>query len=249
MTYIRSALHRTPLLFAWGWVKKWFCQPQSQNNEAEILDELVHRYAVPRTFVEFGFGAWEFNCAGLIRGFEGLLIDGNRRAVRYARMVLPRNISCECQWLDLEHLAIIRNFAQKKPLGILSVDVDGNDYWILRALIDLNPALVIVEFNPTFGLEPISVPYDATFTGFSKHASGFYYGASLAAMNHLCRKHGYTLVALSTPIVNAFFIRDDLLESATYGADFFTECAPAIRALALDPQSDLFDLPLVDVTK
>lgn len=249
MKAVRLILRQTPLLFVWGWLKKWFVQPKSQNDEAEILDELVKKYPIPATFVEFGFSAWEFNCAGLLKGFDGLLIDGDSRAVRYARIVLPRNVRCESQWLDLGHLDIIRDFARQRPLGILSVDVDGNDYWLLQALLDLGPALVIVEYNPSFGLRPVSVPYDAAFSRFSKHESGLYYGASLAAMNHLCERRGYKLVALSSPRVNAFFIRGDLVHLADTKGDLYAESAASIRALEVSPQSDLSVLPLVDVTK
>jgi len=249
MKRIRSYLRRTPLLYVWGWTKRFFVRPRSQNDEAEILDILVANYRIPRTFVEFGFGAWEFNCAGLVADFDGLLIDGDQRNVRYARIVLPRNIRCESQWLDIDHLDLIRQFAQEKPLGILSVDVDGNDYWLLRALIDLNPALIIVEYNASFGLRPVTVPYDPAFRRFEKHPDGWYYGASLAAMNYLCSQHGYSLVALSSNNVNAFFLRGDLRDPKQTSSDIYEDCAPLVRKLQAAPDSEVFSLPLVDVTQ
>jgi len=208
---LKQVLKRTPAVYPWIWYRKRFAPARSQSDESRILEAFVARYPVPKLFIEFGFGTWEFNCAALAASFDGLLLDGDLENVRYARKAMPARIRCEHVWLTLETIVIIEQFAHGKEVGILSVDVDGNDYWLLRRLIDLKPAVVVCEFNRTFGHRPISVPYDANFERFEKHSSGLYFGASLAALDHLCRQHGYSLMAVSSNGVNAFFVRRDLL--------------------------------------
>lgn len=244
---IKQALKRTPVLDAWIWYRRRFAPAQSQSNESDILQGLVARYPVPATFVEFGFGVWEFNCARLTGAFDGLLLDGDGDNVAYAKRALPQHIHCEHCWVTLETLAVVERFARGKPLGILSIDVDGNDYWFLRRLIGLAPAIVVCEFNPVFGLRPISVPYDERFERFQKHDSGLYFGVSLSALDHLCQQHGYTLMAISSNGVNAFFVRNDLLLPGDAAVDFGYLGVQASGAA--DPFDAVAMLDFVDVTR
>lgn len=113
---------------------------------------------MPRTFVEFGLHPIEFNCAKIARDPEwrGLLIDGNARQVADARGLLHDRIEIENRFLTLDNINSIKlRFGQ---IGILSIDVDGNDYWFLEKLIDTNPGVICVEYNSSFGLEPAPFP-------------------------------------------------------------------------------------------
>jgi len=184
---------------------------RSQSNEQEILARLAHQTRAPKTFVEFGFHWREFNCIGLIREYGGLLIDGNDRNVRLARRIFPRNIRVEARFLTLENIDFIEQHFAGRPLGILSIDVDGNDYWFLKRLLPMRPAIVAVEYNASLLLKPITVPYKPDFDRFKEHASGLFHGASLTALAELCRQQGYSLVAISDSGVNAFFVRNELL--------------------------------------
>lgn len=186
----------------------------SQSNEKEILIGLTRKIDVPTTFVEFGFHWNEFNCIGLTRKFRGLLIDGSTETVLLAKRFLPRNIDVEARFLTLDNIGFIEERFRDRPLGILSIDVDGNDYWFLERLISLKPAVIAIEYNASFLLRCITVPYKPDFERHREHSSGFYCGASLAAIAHLCREHGYSLVAISDSGVNAFFVRNDLLTPA-----------------------------------
>jgi len=247
MASLKQMLKRTPVLDLWIWYRIRFLPARSQSNESEILQRLVDRYPVPAFFVEFGFGVWEFNCGRLTDSFDGLLLDGGGDNVAYAKRALPPRIHCEHCWLTLETLEIVERFAKGRPIGILSVDVDGNDYWFLRRLIGLAPAIVVCEFNPVFGLRSISVPYDEHFERFKKHASGLYFGASLSALNHLCQQHGYTLMAISSNGVNAFFVRSDLLLPGDVEVDMGYLGAHASRRVD-DPFDAVAALDYVDVT-
>jgi hypothetical protein len=186
---------------------------KGQSNESRILSNLAKD--APRTFIEFGFHPIEFNCAALARdtGWRGLLIDGSSRQVEDARAILPSRVEVADCFLTLDNLDLIRSkFSQ---LGVLSIDIDGNDYWILKALIDINPTVICVEYNASFGLEPISVPYDPTFDRHEKHPSGWYHGASLTALAKLCTSKGYGLASISDVGANAFFTRTGKLDPAT----------------------------------
>ena len=153
---------------------------------------------------------------------------------------------CLHQWLTLESLDVVEEFVGGRPLGILSVDVDGNDYWFLRKLIGMRPAVIVCEFNRAFAGRPITVPYDASFDRFAKHPSGLYFGASLSALDHLCGGHGYVLRAISSNGVNAFYVRTDLLPAADMSAESRIELTSAGGG---DPFDVIAALPFVDVTQ
>jgi hypothetical protein len=179
---------------------------KSESDEIPIVSRLTRN--VPRTFIEFGFHPVEFNCVELAkrRDWRGLLIDGNEEQVGDARSLWPDRIEAVHSFLTLDNLDFIRK--QFPELGILSIDVDGNDYWFLKALIDLSPSLIIVEYNSTLGFEPITVPYDPSFARHDKHKLGWYHGASLTALAKLCAEHGYGLAAGTDGSCNAFFTKN-----------------------------------------
>ena len=180
-----------------------------QSDEGEILMRLAVQQNAPKTFIEFGFHAAEFNCAELIHDFQGLLIDGNHWEVEDAKIYLPRSVNVRQEFLTLENIDFVRNAFPK--LGILSIDVDGNDYWFLDALIAIEPTIISVEYNASFGLESVTVPYDPQFERGKKHPSGWYHGASLTALDKLARRHGYGLAAVASAGGNAFFTKDGRL--------------------------------------
>ena len=217
MTMLRalnSIAKHTPLARPLIFAKSFVAKPKSQNAEVEVLARLLARYDVPRRFVEFGFSGWEFNCAGLIKDWQGLLIDGDSYNVTIARTILSKRIQSYHCWITLENIQIVREYASHGAIGVLSIDVDGNDYWFLEALIDLKPAIIISEYNSSFGLVPVTVPYDPAFDRREKHPSGTYYGASLSALTHLAQTNGYSLIEVEQSGVNAFFLRSDLLAPA-----------------------------------
>jgi hypothetical protein len=227
----------------------------SQSNEAAVLARIISAVEpVPKVFIEFGFSGWEFNCIDLARNpeWEGLLLDGDRYNATIARTIYHRGIQARQLWITLETLQHVVDYARGRELGVMSIDVDGNDYWFLKHLIGLRPAIISVEVNVSLGLRPLTVPYDPAFDRTKKHESWEYYGASLTAMHHLCRQHDYSLVAMSGNGVNAFFVRDEKM-------------TPALRALSPEQArrkkvypdgriaptdwEQIQDMPYVDVTR
>jgi hypothetical protein len=199
---------------------------RSQSDEAEILARLVEQLDAPRSFLEFGFSPSELNCASLLHTCRGLLVDGDPGTVESARRVMPRKVKAMQLFLDLYNLHALGDRFRPAELGVLSIDVDGNDYWFLEALLPrLEPAIAAVEYNASFGLRPLTVPYDPAFDRHEKHPSGWYEGASLEALTRLCARHGYRLVAVSSGGNNAFYARRDLEELPTLEvADAYREC-------------------------
>src|SRR6266436_4371786 len=101
---------------------------RSQSDEARIISQLAESIDAPKTFIEFGFHPIEFNCVSLVRNadWQGMLIDGSARQVSDARALLPKRIEIVEAFLTLNNLDFIKS--RFRSLGVLSIDVDGNDY-------------------------------------------------------------------------------------------------------------------------
>ena len=249
LSLVKSLVKKTPLARPYIYLKGKVTRPSSQNDEARIIARLIERFDVPHCFVEFGFGGWEFNCAELAYDWDGLLLDGDAYNVTIARTLFPRRVKAERLWITRESLAAVHRFAAGREVGILSVDVDGNDYWFVENLLPIRPAMLIVEYNSTLGMRPISIPYDPTFY-YRNHDTIYYYGASLVAFADLARAHGYYLIEVQDSGINAFFIRDDLLGPSDRPLD----PAMAYRAQAYpdgstpdDRWEEVKDMPFVNV--
>lgn len=105
---------------------------------------------------------------------------------------------------------IIKSAGIEGEIGLLSVDIDGNDYWVFENIDCVNPQILIMEYNSMFGdTHKISVPYDENFVRSQKHYSNLYYGASIAALCDIANKKGYDLVGSNSFGNNLFFIRHD----------------------------------------
>ncbi|MDO8288331.1 MAG: hypothetical protein Q7T44_03855 [Parvibaculum sp.] len=191
----------------------------SQWGEDGIVEWLVSQLdGVEDRFIEFGVETFkEANCRFLLenRNWKGLVLDGsenNMRAMCNAAFYWMHDITGVPAFVTAENInSLITEVGFAGPLGILSVDIDGNDYWVWRAIECVNPAIVICEVNPVLGdMHPVTVPYDPAFWRFNAHSSGVYFGASIAALRHLAVKKGYTFVGTSSTGINAFFVRNDL---------------------------------------
>jgi len=226
----------------------------SQNEEDGVLAAIYRRIgATDHRCVEIGCGLNGGNSGFLIRdcGWSGLLMDARARAIKTIRRRFAGHAAvahkgrATCENVN----GLLEQYGFTGDLDLLSIDVDGVDYWIWKSLTACRPRVVVVEYNWLFGAErAVTVPYDPRFDLRTVPTRG-YRGASLAALVHLGRHKGYHLVA--TERVNAFFVRDDVQPTVAE-----VDVARAYRAPNNQPsgQGDVFrkieaaDLPLVTVT-
>ena len=149
-------------------------------------------------------------------GWHGLFIDGNQRSIKrgqkfYARYPHPWYFQpkFKCAMVIRENVnELIQEAGFSGEIGLLSIDIDGNDYWIWDAVKVVNPRVVIIETHNEFGMRNIVVPYDRNYVYPGKHP--LYHGASPVAMNNLAKRKGYRLVGANQLASNFIFVRNDL---------------------------------------
>jgi hypothetical protein len=192
----------------------------SQWGEDGIIDHLVRSIPINnKSFVEFGVETYvEANTLFLLkqRNWRGLVIDGsqaNIQAIKRSSTYWKYDLQAICAFIDKDNINhLIQSYGLYGDIGILSVDVDGNDYWIWQAIDCISPRIVIAEYNSVFGpVSPLSVPYDPCFVRTLKHQSKLYYGASISALSYLAKEKGYCLVAGNSAGNNVFFVRSDCM--------------------------------------
>lgn len=191
----------------------------SQNGEDGILRHLFAEAGFrSRRLVEFGFGAVQCNALRLVlhEGFGGLLMDGSAENVDFFNRAAARRglsgIVAVQKFLDRENLeSAILEHGIEGDIDLLSLDVDGNDYWFWESLNRVSARLACIEYNAGMGPEVSwTVPYDPAFERYAKHPSGFFHGASLRALASLGQRKGYRLVGCDSTGTNAFFLREDV---------------------------------------
>jgi hypothetical protein len=97
---------------------------------------------------------------------------------------------------------------------LLSIDVDGNDYWIWEAIKAVSPQIVICEYNSLWGNEKsLAVAYDPSFSITEAHYSHLYYGASMKALTNLAASKGYSFLGSNSMGVNLFFVKNEYFSS------------------------------------
>jgi len=162
------------------------------------------------------------NCANLAInfGWHGLFIDRNLAYIERGQKYYASHADTElfppkfsCAIVRRENInQIIEEAGFSGEVDVLSIDIDGNDYWVLDAIEVVSPRIVIVEYNSVFGPSvAVTVPYDPVFDRSRVHYSNLYYGASLSALAHLMQSRGYALVGSNRAGNNAFFVRRDAL--------------------------------------
>ncbi len=194
----------------------FFKESRSQNeNQENLFLNYLSEFIIKKTFIEIGFHHLEFNCISLIKkNFKGLMIDGGRPIniyiLKFIIFILRKDITILKRHLTIDNVLESIKF---EDIGCLSIDIDGNDYWILKKIIESNifPEVIIVEYNASFLDRSISIPYDDLFDRKKKHKSGFYHGASLSAFYKILNSKNYNLVKIIGG-ANAIFVNDDLLK-------------------------------------
>ncbi len=196
----------------------------SQWGEDGIIQHLISRANVSTdVFVEIGVQDYaESNTRFLLmnNNWRGVIVDGDdghRHFAQAHELDWRYDLQIETSFVTAENVAeTLRRTNVPEEFGLLSIDVDGVDYWLWSALEDYRPSIVVCEYNSVLGpTTPITVPYDPDFVRGNAHYSHIYFGASLAALDHLASSRGYSLVGCDRSGTNAFFVRTDQLGTLT----------------------------------
>lgn len=241
----------------------------SQWGEDGIIAWLVRTVDVGRkVFVEFGVGDYsEANTRFLAEhdNWTGLLLDASRKNVeriRSSEVCWRQNLRAIPAWVTRDNInRLLSENGFNGDIGLLSIDVDGNDYWVWKAIDTINPAIVVVEYNYRFGSEhAITIPYEEHFRRGERYPI-YYFGASLKALCMLGSRKGYAFIGCNGNGVNAFFVRRDrlagdireLTPAEGYAVGTFTELRDElgfyVPASPEQEMSELMKLPLVTVTE
>ena len=172
----------------------------SQFGEDGILEELLDRLQQARIQLTnwcVELGAWDgvhlSNTCNLIRnrGFSAVLIEGEVQRFKDLVASHPKeDVVKVCQFVGLDGETSFENILRTTPVprdfDVLSIDIDGCDYWLLDSLSFYEPKIVCVEFNPTIpnGVEYVQ-PRDLSLQK----------GSSPLSLVKLATQRGYTLVA------------------------------------------------------
>jgi len=236
----------------------------SQTDEDGIL---LYLFALAgttnRTCVEICAGdGIECNSANLIlnHGWTGLLVDGDESNVargaafyaqsRQAWVYPPRFAHAWVTRDNVDQLLADNGFSGE--IDLLSLDLDGVDYWIWEAITEVTPRIVVLEYQDILGPDRAwTVPYADDFDAWRHSSTGGmpnFAGASLRAFVKLGERKGYRLVGINRYGFNAFFVRDDV------GPELFPELAveacfghPKTQAGIRDRFPLVAELPWVEV--
>ena len=191
----------------------------SQWGEDGIIQYLTKKIPMKnKTFIEFGVENYvEANTRYLMEedNWQGMIMDcdkANIEMIKKEEYYWRYGLDAVCAFITCENInELIKNSGFDKDIGILSIDIDGNDYWVLKEIENIIPRILICEFNPVFGeKEKVTIPYDPDFDRKKAHYSGLFFGASLRAIVHLAGSKGYHFVGTNSNYCNAFFVREDL---------------------------------------
>jgi hypothetical protein len=194
----------------------------SQFGDDGIIQYLIHRLRpLPDSFVEFGVENYrQSNTRFLLlnNNWRGLVMDGDEDCIRYIQqdeIYWRHTLTARHAFIDRDNInELLRQAGFTGEIGVLSIDIDGNDYWVWDKIDIVQPAIVIVEYNSIFGPDlAVTVPYDPKFDRHRAHHSGQFWGASLSALTLLAGRKGYSLGGCNSAGNNAYFVRNDKIDN------------------------------------
>lgn len=175
-----------------------------------------------KTFVDIGAAdGINSNCANLALnfGWHGLFIDGNSDNITRGRdyyenhpdsnLYPPKFVQAKVTRENINQILLDADVSG--TIDLLSIDIDGNDYWIWDALSSIDPTVVIIETHSEFGMNPVVVPYDPEYS-YPPKLHPEYFGASPVAMVTLGEKKGYRLAGSNQYGFNFIFIKNGIGE-------------------------------------
>jgi hypothetical protein len=191
----------------------------SQNDEDGIINEIFKRIGTTnKTFVEFGvMDGLESNCHFLLfNGWHGLWIEGDEKYFKglmkyFFEPLSTRQLIATNAFISAENINdLIRKNGFNGEIDLLSIDIDGNDYWVWKAINCIQPRVVAIEYNAKFPPPcewVMKYNHNHVWDGSDKQ------GASLKSLELLGCELGYQLVGTNTNGVNAFFVKKELTKN------------------------------------
>jgi hypothetical protein len=187
----------------------------SQFEEDGIIQEIFQRIGMAnRRFVEFGVedGLENNTLKLLLEGWHGLWIEGNEQYVasikqRFADVLADGRLRVQHAFITTKNINALINVWGSGEIDLLSIDINGNDFYVWEVITAVKPRVVVIEYNGKFP-PPLSIVQE--YRADNVWAGTDYMGASLEALTRLGHRLGYSLVATNFPGGNAFFVRTDL---------------------------------------
>ncbi|MBD2752599.1 FlxA-like family protein [Spirosoma validum] len=196
----------------------------SQFGDDGIIQYLIS-YVKPRvdTFVEFGVEDYEeANTRFLLmnNNWKGLIIDGSPNFIDHIKtrsFFWRYSLNAITSFVTAENInQLLASNGIVGQIGLLSIDIDGNDYWVWKAITVVEADIVVIEYNSLFGSKrSISIPYQPDFAREQAHYSYLYFGASLPALYDLALDKGYAFVGCNQAGNNAYFVKEEKLNGLT----------------------------------
>lgn len=194
----------------------------SQWGDDGIIQFLVNSIDISnKYFIEFGVENYlESNTRFLLmnNNWSGLVMDGsseNIDLIKKDTIYWKYDLRAIEKFLTAENInQTISDNCDLKEIGLLHIDIDGCDYWLWKAIDEVTPDIVIVEYNSVLGdKRSISVPYDPAFIRAEKHYSHLYAGCSLQALIDLSSAKGYSFVGVNSNGNNAYFVLNEKMKN------------------------------------
>ncbi|MDD2974193.1 MAG: hypothetical protein PHZ10_03720 [Aliarcobacter cryaerophilus] len=194
----------------------------SQFGDDGIIQWLIHNIDIDNEiFVEFGVENYkEANTKFLMfnNNWSGFVMDGSTENIENLKKqdyFWRYNLKAKDVFITKENindLLLEQNI--ESNVGLLHIDLDGNDYYIFDEINCINPNILILEYNSLFGIDrEISVPYREDFNRTKAHYSNLFFGASLKSLHSLAYKKGFIFIGCNQAGNNAYFIRKDKINS------------------------------------
>ena len=183
-----------------------------------IIQYLINKIKIPNEiFIEFGASDYlESNTRFLLmnNNWKGLIIDGSKEYIDFIkkdRIYYRHQLTAIQSFITKDNINdLIKSNIKIKDIGLLSIDIDGNDYWVWKEINAVRPIIVICEYNNLFGWkDALVVPYQKNFVVYKAHYSCLYFGTSIRALVDLAQRKGYDFIGCDSEGVDAIFVRKE----------------------------------------
>ena len=213
-----------------GKPETWEFSGFSQNGEDGIIEVLRSQLNNQnKYFIEIGSAdGIDNNSAWLtiVEKYAGLMIEGDPALVARARRMIGHyslGLKIHNLFVDKDSALKIKKLALHDNPDVFSLDIDGNDYFVATALMEVGfrPKIFVVEFNSAFGPgDSLTITYDPKFNYTIAHPSELYYGVSIMGWRRFFASWGYHFVTVDRKGVNAFFV-----DPSCFSSDFLESVA------------------------